>query len=297
MDPAEGAETMTNQSRRDEMILVSKSGISVIPKGWYGSGDIHDTCFDSLNTPPSGFDGAVMIEIRNLLIQRNKRDVLRVDALDIKRGETLAIVGPNGAGKSTLLLALAHLLPTARGEIAFNGKPLQQWDELEYRRKISFVFQSPLLLDMTVEQNIALGLKFRGVSKEETHERVGRRIKQLGIEALSKRRASQLSGGEAQRVSLARAFVLEPELLLLDEPFAALDPPTRKKLIDDLSALLAEDQRMAVFVTHNLNEAAQFSQRIAVIVDGAVRQVGTAKQIKSKPADETVKAFLQELSQ
>lgn len=238
-----------------------------------------------------------MIEIRNLLIQRNKRDVLRVDALDIKRGETLAIVGPNGAGKSTLLLALAHLLPTARGEIAFNGKPLQQWDELEYRRKISFVFQSPLLLDMTVEQNIALGLKFRGVSKEETHERVGRRIKQLGIEALSKRRASQLSGGEAQRVSLARAFVLEPELLLLDEPFAALDPPTRKKLIDDLSALLAEDQRMAVFVTHNLNEAAQFSQRIAVIVDGAVRQVGTAKQIKSKPADETVKAFLQELSQ
>lgn len=238
-----------------------------------------------------------MIEIRNLLIQRNKRDVLQVDALDIKRGETLAIVGPNGAGKSTLLLALAHLLPTARGEIAFNGKPLQQWDELEYRRKISFVFQSPLLLDMTVEQNIALGLKFRGVSKEETHERVGRRIKQLGIEALSKRRASQLSGGEAQRVSLARAFVLEPELLLLDEPFAALDPPTRKKLIDDLSALLAEDQRMAVFVTHNLNEAAQFSQRIAVIVDGVVRQVGTAKQIKSKPADETVKAFLQELSQ
>lgn len=238
-----------------------------------------------------------MIEIRNLLIQRNKRDVLRVDALDIKRGETLAIVGPNGAGKSTLLLALAHLLPTARGEIAFNGKPLQQWDELEYRRKISFVFQSPLLLDMTVEQNIALGLKFRGVSKEETHERVGRRIKQLGIESLSKRRASQLSGGEAQRVSLARAFVLEPELLLLDEPFAALDPPTRKKLIDDLFALLAEDQRMAVFVTHNLNEAAQFSQRIAVIVDGVVRQVGTAKQIKSKPADETVKAFLQELSQ
>lgn len=238
-----------------------------------------------------------MIEIRNLLIQRNKRDVLRVDALDIRRGETLAIVGPNGAGKSTLLLALAHLLPTARGEIAFNGKPIQQWDELEYRRKISFVFQSPLLLDMTVEQNIALGLKFRGVSKEETHERVGRRIKQLGIESLSKRRASQLSGGEAQRVSLARAFVLEPELLLLDEPFAALDPPTRKKLIDDLSALLAEDQRMAVFVTHNLNEAAQFSQRIAVIVDGVVRQVGTAKQIKSKPADETVKAFLQELSQ
>ena len=238
-----------------------------------------------------------MLEIRNLLIQRNGQDVLRVDSLDIQRGETLAIVGPNGAGKSTLLLALAHLVPAAQGEILFNGKSIRQLDELEYRRKISFVFQSSLLLDMTVEQNIALGLKFRGVSKAETRDRVGRRIKQLGIESLSKRRASQLSGGEAQRVSLARAFVLEPELLLLDEPFAALDPPTRKKLIEDLSALLAEDHRMAVFVTHNLNEAAKLSHRIAVIINGMVRQVGTAKQIKSKPADETVRAFLQELSQ
>jgi len=236
------------------------------------------------------------IEINGLQIRRNERVVLDVEHLSIQRGETLAIVGPNGAGKSTLLLALAHLLPTARGEILFNGKPLRQWDELEYRRKISFVFQSPLLLDMTVEQNIALGLKFRGVSKEEAQDRVGRRVRQLGIESLSKRRASQLSGGEAQRVSLARAFVLEPELLLLDEPFAALDPPTRKQLIEDLSALLAEDHRMAVFVTHNLNEAAKLSHRIAVIINGMVRQVGTAKQIKSKPADETVKAFLSELT-
>jgi len=238
-----------------------------------------------------------MIEIRKLLVQRNNRTVLDVASLDIQRGETLAIVGPNGAGKSTLLLALAHLLPITQGEISFNGKSLKQWDELEYRRTISFVFQSPLLLDMTVEQNIGLGLKFRGISKEEIRERVNRRIKQLDIESLSKRRASQLSGGEAQRVSLARAFVLEPELLLLDEPFSALDPPTRAKLIDDLSALLAEDQRMAVFVTHNLNEAAKLSHRIAVIIDGMIRQVGTAKQIKSKPADETVKAFLEELSQ
>jgi len=238
-----------------------------------------------------------MIQIRDLLIQRNGRDVLNVSSLDIQRGETLAIVGPNGAGKSTLLLALAHLLKPAQGEISFNGKALSQWDELEYRRKISFVFQSPLLLDMTVEQNIALGLKFRGVSKEETHERVGRRIKQLGIESLSKRRAGQLSGGEAQRVSLARAFVLEPELLLLDEPFAALDPPTRAKLLEDLSALLAADQRTAVFVTHNLNEAAKLSHRIAVVINGMVRQVGTVKQIKSKPADEAVRAFLEELSQ
>jgi tungstate transport system ATP-binding protein len=238
-----------------------------------------------------------MIEIRNLLIQRNKRDVLKIDSLDIQRGETLAVVGPNGAGKSTLLLALARLLKPAAGDITFNGNSLERLGDLEYRRRISFVFQDPLLLDMTVEQNIALGLKFRKAPKDEIQTQVWKWIKQLGIELLAKRRASQLSGGEAQRVSLARAFVLEPELLLLDEPFAALDPPTRLKLIEDLSALLAEDHCTAVFVTHNLNEAAKLSHRVAVIVDGMLRQVGTAKQIKSQPADETVKAFLQELPQ
>jgi tungstate transport system ATP-binding protein len=238
-----------------------------------------------------------MIQIRDLLIQRNGRDVLRIDALDIPRGETLVVVGPNGAGKSTLLLTLGHLLMPVRGEILFDGKSILKLDELEYRRKISFVFQDPLLLDMTVEQNIALGLKFRGTSKEEIQERVDMWIRQLGIESLAKRRAGQLSGGEAQRVSLARAFVLEPELMLLDEPFSSLDPPTRSKLIEDLSALLREDHRTAIFVTHNLNEAAKLSHRIAVFVGGMLRQVGTVKQIKTKPADETVKAFLQELPQ
>jgi tungstate transport system ATP-binding protein len=236
-----------------------------------------------------------VIEINDLLVKRNERVVLDVEQLSISRGETLAVVGPNGAGKSTLLLTLAQLLKPVSGEIRFDGKRLQELNELEYRRQISFVFQSPLLLDMTVEENVALGLKFRGVPKERARAEVEKWIKALGVESLSARRASQLSGGEAQRVSLARAFVLNPELLLLDEPFAALDPPTRAKLIEDLSALLAEDHRTAVFVTHNLNEAAKLSHRIAVIVNGMVRQVGTAKQIKSKPADETVRRFLSEL--
>lgn len=238
-----------------------------------------------------------MIQIQDLLIQRNARKVLNIDSLDIHRGETLTVVGPNGAGKSTLLLALARLLKPSHGDILYEGKSLRQWDELEYRRKISFVFQSPLLMDMTVGQNVALGLKFRGTPKEQIGERVGKWMKQLGVESLSKRHAGQLSGGEAQRVSLARAFVLEPELLLLDEPFAALDPPSRAKLFEDLSVLLKEDRRTTVFVTHNLNEAAKLSHRIAVIVGGVLRQVGTAKQIKSKPADDTVRAFLHELPQ
>ncbi|HEX5942776.1 MAG TPA: ABC transporter ATP-binding protein [Anaerolineales bacterium] len=238
-----------------------------------------------------------MIQIRGLLVQHKKRDVLRVESLDIQSGETLTVVGPNGAGKSTLLLTLARLLKPSEGDILYDGKSLNQWDELEYRRRISFVFQSPLLMDMTVEQNVALGLKFRGTPKEETRERTWKWMKQLGVESLAKRRAGQLSGGEAQRVSLARAFVLEPELLLLDEPFAALDPPTHAKLLEDLSTILKQDRRTAVFVTHNLGEAAKVSHRIAVIVGGVLRQVGTSKQIKSRPADETVAAFLHELPQ
>jgi len=236
-----------------------------------------------------------MIEIRNLLIQRNGRNALEIESLDIEHGETLTVVGPNGSGKSTLLLALANLLKPARGHILFDGRSITRWNDLEYRRRISFVFQAPLLMDMSVEQNVGLGLKFRGISKPEIHERVGKWINAMGIELLSKRRAGELSGGEAQRVSLARAFVLEPELLLLDEPFVALDPPTRTKLLDDLSAILGKDHRTAVFVTHNLNEAAKLSHRIAVIVGGMLRQVGTVSEIKSHPADDSVESFLQEL--
>jgi len=236
-----------------------------------------------------------MIEIRDLLIQRNKLDALRVDSLDIQRGETLAVVGPNGAGKSTLLLALAHLLKPSRGQIKFHDKALVDWDELEYRRKIAFVFQDPLLMDMSVRDNIALGLKFRAVDKAEIRARVTKWSKAMGVTSLLERRASRLSGGEAQRVSLARAFVLDPELLLMDEPFSAVDPPTRTQLLKDLSNLLAHDHRTTIFVTHNLNEAAQMGDRVAVLINGRLKQVGTPKQIKTKPADKSVKAFLNEL--
>ncbi len=235
-----------------------------------------------------------MIEISNLLIQRNGRDSLRVDALHIQRGETLAVVGPNGAGKSTLLLALAHLLKPTKGEIKFKDKNIKEWDDLEYRRKIAFVFQDPLLMDMTVEQNIGLGLKFRGVEKNEIKHQVEKWSKSMGVDSLRARRANQLSGGEAQRVSLARAFVLNPELLLMDEPFSAVDPQTRGQLLNDLSSVLAHEQRTTIFVTHNLREAAQIGDRIAVVVNGELKQVGTPNQIKENPVDDSVKMFLKD---
>ena len=238
-----------------------------------------------------------LIDIRDLVIKRGGRETLLIDSLDIQRGETLAIVGPNGAGKSTLLLTIAKLIKPAQGKITFNGNLFSKLSDLEYRRKISFVFQDPLLLDMSAEENVALGLKFRGLTVEEIRRRVNQWMKRLGVDSLAKRRANQISGGEAQRISLARAFVLEPELLLLDEPFSALDPPTRANLLDDLSALLEKDHCTAIFVTHNLNEAAKLSQRIAIIIKGKLMQVGPARQIKKKPVNEEVATFLKELNE
>ncbi|GAB4542143.1 MAG: hypothetical protein Fur002_11850 [Anaerolineales bacterium] len=236
-----------------------------------------------------------MIRIENLLIQRNGRDALRVDALRVQRGETLAVVGPNGAGKSTLLLALARLLKPARGEIQFNDKNIKEWNELEYRRKIAFVFQDPLLMNMTVAQNIALGLKFRGAEKTEIENQTARWSEALGVSHLLPRRANQLSGGEAQRVSLARAFALNPEILLMDEPFSAVDPQTRAHLLDDLSGALAHEQRTTIFVTHNLKEAARMGDRVALIVDGNLKQAGTPAQIIGNSADDEARAFVKEL--
>jgi tungstate transport system ATP-binding protein len=237
---------------------------------------------------------SALITVHNLVVQRNNRNALRMDSLDINQGETLALVGPNGAGKSTLLLTLARLIKPVQGEIIFDGRSLKDWNELEYRRKIAFVFQDPLLMDLSVENNVMLGLKFRGISKEEADPRAKNWMKAMGVESLAKRRAGQLSGGEAQRVSLARAFVLDPELLLMDEPFSAVDPQTRSQLLKDLSKLLARNHPTTIFVTHNLKEAAQMGDRVAVIIDGELKQVGAPKQIQAKPADKLVKEFLKE---
>ncbi len=235
------------------------------------------------------------LEIRDLVVKRGERTALHIAALDLRQGEVLALVGPNGAGKSTLLLTLARLIPMEGGRVVFNNRCFEEWDALEYRRKLSFVFQDPLLMDMSVGHNVGLGLRFRGNHNGHATERTDYWLRQLGIEGLAKRRAVELSGGEAQRVSLARALVLEPELLLLDEPFSALDPLARARLMDDLSGLLERDHRTTIFVTHDLKEAARLGHRIGVMIGGTLRQVGTAQEIKDGPADEEVEAFVRSM--
>ena len=233
-----------------------------------------------------------LVEIRDLLVLRGDHPALQLDHLEILEGEVLAVVGPNGAGKSTLLLTLARLLKPKQGEILFNGQPTSAEPDTVYRRSLALVMQDPLLFDTSVFENVASGLKFRSVSRDEIKRKVPLWLERLGVAHLSKRRAGQLSGGEAQRVSLARAMVLEPKLLLLDEPFSALDPPTRMGILGDLGPLLKETSTTTVFVTHDLQEAAQLSGRMAVVIGNRLRQVGQAETLFKAPADNEVARFL-----
>ena len=233
-----------------------------------------------------------VLAIQNLLVRRGGKTVLEVDKLNITRSSVLAVIGPNGAGKSTLLLTLARLIQPERGEIWFNGQPAAAESALHYRRRIGLVMQEPLLFDMSVRENVASGLKFRGVPKSEIEPRTEKWLAQLGISHLAKRRANELSGGEGQRVSLARALVLDPELLLLDEPFSALDAPTRTRLIDDLGRILPENGVTTIFITHDLAEARKLGDRLAILLDGKLMQIGTAEEIANQPVHPSVASFL-----
>jgi tungstate transport system ATP-binding protein len=236
--------------------------------------------------------GTPHLRVSNLVVRRGGRVVLELEALELRRGEILALVGPNGAGKSTLVTALALLERPAAGTITLDGTPVD-WRRglLPARRRLAIVFQEPLLFDTTVAENVASGLKLRGVPKGQRTPRVERWLSRLGIAHLAGRQARTLSGGEAQRTSLARALVLEPELLLLDEPFAALDAPTREALADDLLPLLRETATTTVLVTHDRDEALDMGDRLGVILDGRLVQVDRPARVVATPANEAVAAF------
>ncbi len=233
-----------------------------------------------------------ILSVKDLVVKRGDQTVLQVAALDIQQGEVLAVIGPNGAGKSTLLLVLARLLSPYSGQVFFRGQPMQQEDELTYRRRTALVLQEPLLLNQSVFDNVAAGLRFRGLPRKEVKSRTEQWLERLEISQLRGRSAHRLSGGEAQRTSLARAFAIQPELLFLDEPFSALDAPTRTRLLDDLHALLSTTNVTTVFITHDLDEALMLGERVAVLLGGVLRQVGRPQDVFTSPTDGEVAAFV-----
>ncbi len=234
-----------------------------------------------------------ILEVKNLEVRRGGLKILNIPSLFIREGEILSLIGPNGAGKTTLLQILSYLLRPFEGEIFFRGKKVEaNHSILEYRRKVAMVFQEPLLFDTTVFNNVASGLKIRGTKRNEIHDKVKEQLERFGISHLIDRSAKTLSGGEAQRASLARAFALQPEILLLDEPFASLDPPTHDSLIEDLEHILRQTRTTTIFATHDRMEALRFSDRIAVMNKGKILQIGSAGEVMNQPMDEFVASFV-----
>lgn len=234
----------------------------------------------------------VIYRIDNLIKSYGDRQVLAIEALEIYRGEVLALVGPSGAGKSTLLRMLNFLEPPDRGSIRFEGAEFAPGVEmlLEMRRRVTTVFQRPMLLDRSVWDNVTFGLRLRG--QRNAAQSVQQAIEQVGLGELAHQRARTLSGGEAQRVALARAMVLRPDVLLLDEPTANLDP-YNIGLIENIARRLNQEHGITlVLVTHNVFQAHRLAQRVCFMLEGRVIEVAEADRFFNCPVDPRTAAFV-----
>jgi tungstate transport system ATP-binding protein len=229
-----------------------------------------------------------LLTLRDVTVYHGEQVALQGASLEVYMGDVLALIGPNGAGKSTLLRVMGMLQRPDKGTVLFRGQDALNGNPLELRRRIATVFQEPLLLNATVYQNAALGLKLRGVASPEIDRRLGPWLERLGIGHLTARFARTLSGGEAQRTSLARALVLEPELLLLDEPFSALDPGSREDLLRDFQGIVKEMGITTAFVTHDRHEAFALANRVGVLNEGDLLQLGSRENVFLCPETESV---------
>jgi tungstate transport system ATP-binding protein len=234
-----------------------------------------------------------VFEARDLQVLRGGSLILNIPLFSVGEGEILVLIGPNGAGKSTLLQALSALLKPSRGEIFFRGRKIGvDMSVLQYRRKLAMILQEPLLFDTTVYNNVASGLKIRRMKKEKIAPIVRRTLERFGIVHLKDRSARTLSGGEARRASIARAFATNPEVLLLDEPFSALDPIMREALIEDLGKVLRETRITTIFVTHDRMEAFRLATRVGVMKAGEILQTGSPDEVMNHPVDEFVASLV-----
>ena len=211
--------------------------------------------------------------------------------LEMPSGEFFSLLGPSGCGKTTSLRMIAGFERPTEGQILLDGVDMAQTPP--HKRNVNTVFQNYALFPhLTVEENVAFGLKYQKASKDETRDRVGKALELVQMTQFEKRRPNQLSGGQQQRVALARALILNPKVLLLDEPLGALDAKLRKRLQIELKALQEEVGITFIYVTHDQEEALTMSDRIAVMSQGRVEQVGGPKEIYESPATAYVADFL-----
>jgi tungstate transport system ATP-binding protein len=235
-----------------------------------------------------------IVEVRHLEVVLGGQRVLEIPSLQVYPNQSLVVIGPNGSGKTTLLLCLALLLKPAGGTICYKDVPvLDAHQMLQIRRRNAVVFQESLLLNSSVWDNVTLGLRLRGIRGDEASARALKWLERFGIASLARRQARTLSGGESKRVSLARAFALQPEVLFLDEPFNALDSPTHQKLVEDFESVLRETKVTTLMVTHDRNEAIALANRVAVVMNGQIRQLGSTGTVFSAPVDEEVAGFIE----
>jgi sulfate/thiosulfate transport system ATP-binding protein len=212
-------------------------------------------------------------------------------SLEVRDGSLLALLGPSGSGKTTLLRIIAGLDAADRGIVLHHEEDITTQTARE--RKVGFVFQHyALFRHMTIADNIGFGLRVRGVAKAEIRERVGELLKLIRLEGLGARYPGQLSGGQRQRVALARALAARPRVLLLDEPFGALDAKVRQELRQWLRRLHEEIRVTSVFVTHDQDEALEVSDQVVVMNQGRIEQVGTPQDVFDRPATPFVMGFL-----
>ncbi len=232
------------------------------------------------------------------LIGINKKydkEVLKVDKLVLKEGLVYGIIGPSGAGKSTLLRIINLLTPPSSGTYYFMGRslPANGKERLQLQRNMALVFQNTLLFRDSVWNNVAYGLKARGYGRIEIEQRVDALLEQVGLKDLAARRADTLSGGEAQRIAIARAVAFEPKLLLLDEPTANLDPGNIELIEKMIKTLNSTKSITVVMVTHNVFQARRIAHEVIFIHEGNIVEAGPAEQIFTDPKDPRTRDFVE----
>jgi osmoprotectant transport system ATP-binding protein len=218
-------------------------------------------------------------------------------SLEVVRGEFLAILGTSGSGKTTLLKLVNRLIDPTSGAVIVGGKPTTDWDPIALRRSMGYVIQEVgLMPHLTILANVGLVPRLNGAKRSEQEESARRSLSMVGIdhELMGRRFPHQLSGGQRQRVGVARALAADPDLILMDEPFGALDPITRREVQDEFRSLQRDLGKTVILVTHDLREACRMADRLALVDQGMLIQSGKPADFLDRPANDFVRSFFQD---